>query len=221
MRILLADDHNLFRTSLRSLLKTRDIEVVGEAGDGKEALRLTEKLRPDLVLMDISMPVMNGIEATRLLRERCPEVRVVILTASMEDENLFEALRVGAHGYLLKDLQADSFFSLLDRALAGEPALTPQLSLKVLDAFRKGDSAAIKKEDPDALTERERDVLELIVQGYTSNRELARRLEIAENTVKFHVKNILDKLHLHNRAQAVSHALRHGLIGDDPGKRPR
>lgn len=220
MRILLADDHNLFRTSLRSLLKTRDIEVVGEASDGKEAVEMAERLRPDLVLMDVSMPVMNGIEATRLLREKVPEVRVVILTASMEDEILFEALRVGAHGYLLKDLQADSFFSLLDRALAGELALTPQLSLKVLDAFRKGDPSA-RQQDPDALTDRERDVLQLIVEGYTSNRELARRLEIAENTVKFHVKNILDKLHLHNRAQAVSHALRHGLVSsDDLGKRP-
>jgi DNA-binding NarL/FixJ family response regulator len=169
--------------------------------------------------MDLTMPEMNGIEATRLVREKCPEIRVVILTASMEDEHLFEALRVGAHGYLLKDLQAESFFALLDRALAGEPALTPQLSLKVLDAFRKGDSA---KQDPDALTDRERDVLELIVQGYTSNRELAKRLDIAENTVKFHVKNILDKLHLHNRAQAVSHALRHGLISseDSPRRRP-
>jgi DNA-binding NarL/FixJ family response regulator len=219
MRILLADDHNLFRTSLRSLLKTRDIEVVGEASDGKEAVQMAERLRPDLVLMDISMPVMNGIEATRLLREKLPEVRVVILTASMEEEILFEALRVGAHGYLLKDLQADSFFNLLDRALAGELALTPQLSLKVLDAFRKGETTA--RQDPDALTDRERDVLQLIVEGYTSNRELAKRLDIAENTVKFHVKNILDKLHLHNRAQAVSHALRHGLIGaDDLGKRP-
>jgi DNA-binding NarL/FixJ family response regulator len=218
MRILLADDHNLFRTSLRSLLKTRDIEVVGEASDGKEAVQMAERLRPDLVLMDLSMPVMNGIEATRLLREKVPEVRVVILTASMEEDNLFEALRVGAHGYLLKDLQADSFFSLLDRALAGELALTPQLSLKVLDAFRKGETTA--RQDPDALTDRERDVLQLIVEGYTSNRELAKRLEIAENTVKFHVKNILDKLHLHNRAQAVSHALRHGLIGEDLGKRP-
>lgn len=218
MRILLADDHNLFRTSLRSLLKTRDIEVVGEASDGKAAVEMAERLRPDLVLMDISMPVMNGIEATRLLREKVPEVRVVILTASIEEEFLFEALRVGAHGYLLKDLQADSFFSLLDRALAGELALTPQLSLKVLDAFRKGETAA--RPDPDALTDRERDVLQLIVEGYTSNRELARRLDIAENTVKFHVKNILDKLHLHNRAQAVSHALRHGLIGtEDLGKR--
>lgn len=218
MRILLADDHNLFRTSLRSLLKARGIEVVGEASNGRQAIEMAEKLRPDLLLMDLAMPEMNGIEATKVIREKLPEVRVVILTASMEDEDLFEALRVGAQGYLLKDLQAESFFALLDRALAGEPALTPQLSLKVLDAFRKGESAA--KQDPNALTDRERDVLELIVEGCTSNRELAKRLDIAENTVKFHVKNILDKLHLRNRAQAVSHALRHGLVsGDGTSKR--
>lgn len=216
MRILLADDHNLFRISLRSLLESRNFQVVGEARNGREAIEAAEKLRPELVLMDLSMPVINGIEATRLLLAQMPEIKVVILTASMDDENLFEALRVGAHGYMLKDLEADGFFALLDRALAGEPALTPQLSLKVLDAFRKGDN---KQQDPDALTDRERAVLQLIVEGYTSNRQLAKRLDIAENTVKFHVKNILDKLHLHNRAQAVSHALRHGLVsGDDAPK---
>lgn len=217
MRILLADDHNLFRTSLRGLLETRGLEVVGEASNGRLAIQMAETLRPDLVLMDLMMPEMNGMEATRILREKLPETRVVILTASMEDDHLYEALRVGAQGYLLKDLQADSFFALLERAVAGEVALTPQLSAKVLDAFRRGDSSA--KQDPDSLTEREQRVLELIVQGYTSNRELARRLEIAESTVKFHVKNILDKLRLNNRAQAVSHALRHGLVsGEDKSK---
>lgn len=211
MRILLADDHTLFRSSLRSLLEARGVEVVGEASDGKQAVQLAGRLRPDLVLMDLSMPVLNGIEATRLLTTEIPELKVVILTASMEDEDLFEALRAGAHGYLLKNLEADSFFDLLDRALAGEPALTPQLSRKVLQAFSKREPRP-PHEDPDALTDRERTVLELLVDGITSNRQLAKRLEVTENTVKFHVRNILDKLHLHNRAQAVSHALRHRLV---------
>ena len=212
MRLLLADDHTLFRSSLRSLLEARGLEVVGEASDGRQAIEMAGRLRPDLVLMDLSMPVLNGIEATRQLTAQMPELKVVILTASMEDEDLFEALRAGAHGYLLKNLEADSFFDLLDRALAGEPALTPQLSRKVLQAFSKPAPTRPEHEDPDALTDREREVLELMVDGITSNRQLAKRLEVSENTVKFHVRNILDKLHLHNRAQAVSHALRHGMV---------
>lgn len=218
MRLILADDHNLFRSSLKSLVEARGFQVIGEARDGRQAVELATRLTPDLVLMDISMAVMNGIEATRQLAAEVPAVKVVILTASMEDEHLFEALRAGAQGFLLKDLEADSFFALLDRAMAGEPALTPQMSRRVLDVFSKGGGQ--QKDDPDALTERERDVLQLIVDGCTSNRQLARRLEIAENTVKFHVRNILDKLHLHNRAQAVAHALRHGLVsGEEPKRR--
>ena len=220
MRLLLADDHVLFRSSLRSLLEARGLEVVGEAGDGRQAMSLAAKLKPDLVLMDLSMPVLNGIEATRQLTAQMPELKVVILTASMEDEDLFEAIRAGAHGYLLKNLEADSFFDLLDRALAGEPALTPQLSKKVLQAFSKPSTARPQQEDPDALTDREREVLELMVDGITSNRQLAKRLDVTENTVKFHVRNILDKLHLHNRAQAVSHAFRHGMVEPEepPGR---
>jgi DNA-binding NarL/FixJ family response regulator len=221
MRLLLADDHALFRSSLRSLLETRDHEVVGEAGDGRQAIELAQRLRPDLVLMDLSMPVLNGIEATRQLTAQLPGIRVVILTASMEDQDLFEALRAGAHGYLLKNLEAESFFDLLDRALAGEPALTPQLSRKVLAAFSKPAATRPQAEDPDALTDREREVLELIVDGVTSNRQLAKRLDVSENTVKFHVRNILDKLHLNNRAQAVSHALRHGMVKPDDPKPKR
>lgn len=218
MRLILADDHNLFRSSLKSLVEARGFEVVGEASDGRRAIELAAQLDPDLVLMDLSMPVLNGIEATRQLIAQLPAIKVVILTASMEDEDLFEALRAGAHGFLLKNLEADSFFDILDRALAGEPALTPAMSRKVLEAFSRG-SGGQQKGNPDALTDRERDVLQLIVDGHTSNRQLARRLEIAENTVKFHVRNILDKLHLHNRAQAVSHALRHGLVTSEDPKR--
>ncbi len=161
------------------------------------------------------------IEATRLLSAKAPGIKVIILTASMEDEDLFEALRVGAHGYLLKDLRSGQLLRAArpraGRRAGAHAAAFPQVARR----FPQGDSGAAKQQDPDALTERERDVLELIVEGYTSNRQLAKRLEIGENTVKFHVKNILDKLHLHNRAQAVSHALRHGLVSgaaDDPPK---
>jgi DNA-binding NarL/FixJ family response regulator len=134
----------------------------------------------------------------------------VILTASTEDEDLFEALKAGAHGYLLKDLRAETFLELLDGALRGQPALTPELSRKVLRAFSRPGREAHK--DPDALTERELEVLRLMAEGVTSNRQLALRLELSENTVKFHVRNILDKLHLHNRAQAVGYALRSKVV---------
>lgn len=221
MRILLADDHTLFRSSLRNLLETRDLEVVGEASDGREAIDLAEALNPDMVLMDLSMPVLNGIEATRYLTASMPDLKVVVLTASMEDEDLFEALRAGAHGYLLKSLEADTFFDFLDRALAGEPALTPQLSRKVLDAFSQIEAPRPELEVPDVLLDREREILELIVEGITSNRQIALRLDMTENTVKYHVRHILDKLHLTNRAQAVSRTLHHGMVDltDPPLKR--
>ena len=161
MRLLLADDHALFRSSLRSLLEARGKEVVGEASNGLEAVDLAARLEPDIVLMDLSMPEMGGIEATRLVTARLPGVRVVVLTASMDDDDLFEALRAGAHGYLLKNLESDAFFDLLDRAVAGEPALTPQLSRKVLQAFARPPQTTTRPpaDDPDALTDREREVL--------------------------------------------------------------
>ncbi len=212
MKILLADDHALFRDSLRSLLEARDFEVVGEAANGREAIELAQALGPEIVLMDLSMPVMNGLEATRQLHSLLPDIRVVILTASMDDEDLFEALRAGAQGYLMKNLEADSFFSLLEGVLEGRPALTPELSRKVLQAFSQGTGRGSSQRDPDALTERELEVLELMVEGVTSNRQLAEQLGVSENTIKFHVRNILDKLRLHSRAQAVGYALREGVV---------
>lgn len=212
MRILLADDHCLFRSSLRSLLETRGIEVVAEASNGREAIDLTVALKPDLVLMDLAMPVLGGIEATRHLVEAMPEVKVVILTASMEDEDLFEALLAGAHGYLLKSLESNGLFDFLDRVLTGEPALTPKISRKVLEAFAQRDRPRRPTEDPNELTSREHEILKLMVEGETANRQIALRLGIGENTVKYHVRNLLDKLHLTSRAQAVSHAVRHGVV---------
>ena len=197
MRLVIADDHALFRDSLRSLLEARDHEVAGEAADGEEAIKLAWELKPDVILMDLSMPGMG--------------VKVVILTASPEERDLFEAIKAGAKGYLLKDIQSAQFFDFLEGVLRGEPALTPSLARKLLEEFAKPGSES-RSNDPDALTEREQDVLELMVSGTTSNRELAESLGITENTVKFHVRNILDKLHLHNRAQVVAFALRNRLV---------
>ncbi len=226
MRILIADDHTLFRDSLRSLIEARGFDVVGEAKDGNEACELARRLSPDLVLMDLSMPGLDGLAATRQLSAELPAIKVVILTASEDDGKLFEAIKAGAQGYLLKNLDAEEFFSLLERTERGEPALTPAIARKLLQEFARPRSEPAPQPagkespahaDPDALTEREREILELLVQGVTSNRRLARQLGVSENTVKFHVRHILDKLHLHNRAQAVGHALRSGLV-DPPLK---
>ncbi len=212
MRILIADDHALFRDSLRSLLTARDYDVVGEASNGQEAVTLAWRLKPDLVLMDLMMPDVDGLTATRQLVAELPEVKVVILTASDDDANLFEAIKAGAKGYLLKDLESAQFFSFLDGVGRGEPALTPALARKLLEEFARPKPPTKTQQDPDALTEREHEVLELMVAGVTSNRRLARKLGVSENTVKFHVRNILDKLHLHNRAQVVAYALRNRLV---------
>jgi DNA-binding NarL/FixJ family response regulator len=216
MKILIADDHALFRDSLRSLLESHDVEIVGEASNGQEAVELSWKCKPDVVLMDLKMPEMDGLEATKRIASELPDVKVVILTASDDDSDLFEAIKSGAKGYLLKDLESAQFFELLDGVNRGEPALTPILARKLLEEFAKPEHSASEKFDPDALTEREYEVLELMVRGVTSNRKLAKDLGVSENTVKFHVRNILDKLHLHNRAQVVGYALRTRLVDTPP-----
>jgi DNA-binding NarL/FixJ family response regulator len=212
MRVAIADDHPLFRDGLRSLLEARGIEVVGEARNGREALEEARREHPDVILMDLSMPELNGLAATRLISAELPEVKVVILTASEDDADLFEAIKSGAQGYLFKNLDSDEFFRLLDGVARGEPALTPGLARKLLGEFaRPAPAPRTAAEAPVALTDREREVLDLLVQGVTSNRELAERLVVSENTVKYHLRNILDKLHLQNRAQVVAYAVRQGL----------
>jgi DNA-binding NarL/FixJ family response regulator len=210
MRILIADDHPLFRDGLRSLLTANGHDVIGEAKNGREAVELAQQLNPDLVLMDVQMPELDGLAATKLLTAAMPGVKIVILTASEEEANLFDAIKAGALGYLLKNLEAEAFFDLLDRAERGEPALTPALARKLLQEFAK--PAADTPAGEETLTAREREVLELMVEGVTSNRKLAKRLGLSENTVKFHVRNILDKLRVHNRAEVVGYALRHGIV---------
>ena len=213
MRVLIADDHALFRDGLRSLLEARGVDVLGEARNGREAVDEARRLKPDVVLMDLNMPEMNGLQATRLISVEQPETRVVILTASEDDADLFEAIKIGAQGYLLKNLASADLFRLLDGVARGEPALTPGLARKLLGEFRRPAPAPAAHVDSyQSLTEREREVLDLLVQGITSNRELAERLVVTENTVKYHFRNILDKLHLQNRAQVVAYAARHGMI---------
>ena len=211
MRVVIADDHALFRDGLRSLLEARGVDVAAEARNGREAVDRARALHPDVVLMDLTMPVMGGLEATRLISAELPDVKVVVLTASEEDTDLFEAVKSGAEGFLPKNLEAREFFALLEGVGQGQPALTPGLARKVLNEFAHPSTHRVERAAED-LTEREREVLELLVQGVTSNRELADRLIVSENTVKYHLRNIMNKLHLQNRAQVIAYALRHGLV---------
>ena len=215
MRVMIADDHPLFRDGLRSLLEARGVDVVGEATNGREAVEQARRLRPDVLLMDLNMPEMNGLTATRLLTTQQPETRVVILTASEDDADLFEAIKSGAQGFILKNLDSAEFFRLLEGVARGEPALTPALARRLLGEFARPAAprpTPVADDVPQTLTEREREVLDLLVQGVTSNRDLADRLVVSENTVKYHLRNILDKLHVQNRAQVVAYAMRHGLV---------
>lgn len=215
MKLVIADDHALFRESLKALLEARGYTVLAEAKNGREAVALAHRHKPDVLLMDLAMPEVDGLSATRLIAADIPEVKVVILTASDDDQSLFEAVKSGAQGYLLKNLDAGDFFEQLDRVARGEPALTPALARKLMREFAK--PAPSRTEDPDALTERELDVLRCLVDGVTSNRKLAQHLGVSENTVKFHVRNILDKLHVNNRAQVVAFALRNRIVDPPAG----
>jgi len=212
MRVLLADDHALFRAGIASLLKAWGMETVGQASNGLEALEQARALRPDLILMDIGMSPCNGLEATRLIKAELPETKIVIVTVSDDDDDLFEAIKSGAEGYLLKDMSEEELGRTLTGIATGEPALSPGLAAKILDEFaRLSRDGAAKEAESDGLTPREREVLELVVTGAT-NREIAAALYISENTVNFHMKHILAKLHLKNRAQAVAYAIRSGLV---------
>lgn len=205
--VLVVDDHALFRKGVARLLQAEGFKVVGEARDGREALSQAKKLKPDVILMDIYMPGMDGLEATRRIKEAIPSAKVVILTISEEDQNLFEAIKAGAHGYLLKSVEPEALFQTLRGVVRGEAFLSPSMAAKILDEFARAAEGA-----PSArLSPREREVLELLARG-ASNKEIASALNISENTVKNHLKRIMEKLHLENRVQVVAYALREGLV---------
>ncbi len=220
--ILLADDHELFRTGLAGLINAQpDLEVVGQAGDGFEALTLARALHPALIVMDISMPVCDGLEATRLIRAtpELADVRILMLTVHDEDEKLFEAVKAGANGYLLKNTTSAAFLRGVRSVLAGEAILPPRLAARLMEEFARlaADSTSAhgrprdRQEVSSALTEREREVLERIATG-ASDRQIADQLFISVHTVKTHVRNILAKLHAVNRHAAVDEARQRGLL---------
>jgi DNA-binding NarL/FixJ family response regulator len=214
IRVLLVDDQALFREGLRTLLSIRpDLDVVGEAGDGEEALRLARQLRPAVVLMDLQMPRLDGVEATRRLRLECPESRVIALTTFDDDETVFEGLRAGAVGYLLKDTPSEKLIEAIHAAARGESFLEPSIAAKVLAEFARMSpgQAAPSPALAEPLSDREREVLRLLASG-ASNREIAAALVIAEGTAKNHVTSILAKLAVRDRTQAALRARELGLL---------
>lgn len=215
LRILLADDHVLFRKGLAGLLATDPrFEIVGEAKDGLEAVAQARETHPDVILMDIHMPECDGLEALRRIKEEMPLIKVIMLSVSDDDLALFTAIRSGAEGYLLKDIEPDELFVMLEGTRRGEAAISRTLASKVFREFRRpAEASAHKPPAKGTISPRERDILGLLVGG-ASNREIADRLFLSENTVKTHVKRILDKLQVNNRTEAAVVAVREGLLDD-------
>ena len=212
IRVLLADDHAVVRQGLRTFLDLQDeIEVVGEAGDGAEAVAAVERLEPDIVLMDLVMPEVDGIDAIRRIREQRPQTRVLALTSFVDDDKVFPALRAGAAGYLLKDVQPAELVRAIHAVHAGEALLHPTVAARLVEEVA---SDARFDNPADVLTAREREVIALIAQG-RANKAIALELGVSEKTVKTHVSNIFAKLGLTDRTQAALYAVRHGIVGPE------
>ncbi len=206
IRLLIVDNHTLFRQGLVSLLQSEPgYDVIGEASSGEEALHMVPDLGPDVVLMDVKMPGIGGVEATRRLMETNPEERILMLTVSEEEENLFAAIQAGARGYILKNADASELLEAIQRVRAGEAMISPAMTFRLFQVLKSGGIPAPLSELP--LTSREQDVFQLLAQG-ASNRQISETLMITENTVKTHVRNILEKLELHSRSEVAAYARR-------------
>ena len=209
IKVLIADDHAVLRHGLRLILhETPDLTVVGEAANGEEAVELTQELQPDVVLMDLNMPILTGVEATHRIRASHSDVHVVILTISKKDKDLIEAIKAGAKGYLLKSAESGEVVEAIRRVVAGEAILPPALMARVLDELTNPSPT------PGILTNREREILKLVAQGL-GNKAIASTLYISENTVKTHMRHIMEKLNLSNRAEAAAYAVHTGLVQED------
>ena len=217
IRVVIVDDHALFRRGLDLVLSEEpDIKVVGEAADGIEAVHRAEEMTPDVVVMDVRMPRSTGIEAARRIRERLPDTKVIMLTVSDNEEDLYAAVKAGASGYLLKEISIEELADAVRAVARGHSLISPSMASKLLSEF----NALVQQSEErhrsllPSLTEREIDVLKLVAKGL-SNREISEELYISENTVKNHVRNILEKLHLHSRMEAVVYAMREKLFDVD------
>jgi DNA-binding NarL/FixJ family response regulator len=214
LKVIIVDDHALFRRGLEMVLENEDdIEVVGEATDGQQAVDRTSELMPDVVLMDVRMPRRSGIEATQRIKELMPHVKIVVLTNSDEEADLYEAIKAGASGYLLKEISSEEVADAIRSVVQGHSRISPAMASKLLTEFQ----AMSKRTDdrqplaPPKLTERELQILRLVAKGL-GNRDIAQQLFISENTVKNHIRNILEKLQLHSRMEAVIYAVREKLF---------
>ena len=212
MKILLVDDHSLFLQSLKVLLTASGFQVVGTAENGMEALKQARLLKPDLILMDIEMPVCDGLAATRLIKAEMPQIKIVMLTVSSSDEHLFEAVKSGASGYLLKSQSADRFLEMIAQVEHGGAVLPPELAARLLEEFAR---QAQHLEQPvegaaDDLTARQLEILTLVARGLAYH-QVGEALHLSEATVRYHMGQILERLHLENRAQVIAYAARHGL----------
>lgn len=222
IRVLIVDDHALYRRGLQTVLATEDgIDVVGEAADGNEAVSVAEETLPDVIVMDVGMPKRGGIEACRLIKQRIPSARIIMLTSSDDEENLFEAVRAGANGYLLKDVPPEEVAAGIRGVHHGQSLISPMMASKLLQEFAQmsRNDSVVPAPTPELelprLTERELGILRLVARGRL-NREIARELYISENTVRNHIRNILDKLQMHSRMEAAMYAVRQRLI--EPGE---
>lgn len=210
IRVLIIDDHSLFRSGIRLVLQRQDdFELVGEAGSGLDGVKDAKRLNPDVVLLDLHMPDMSGLETIPLLKDEAPNAQIVMLTVSEDAEDLLEALRIGARGYLLKNIDTDFLLQSIRRAATGESVMSPQMGGKLADAMR----APVKVNGADSvkLSPREKEIIVKLARG-DSNKEIARELDLSESTVKIHVQGILRKLNLASRVQAAVYAVEHGLV---------
>jgi DNA-binding NarL/FixJ family response regulator len=226
VRVLLVDDNRLMLEGLQSLLEANDIEVVGTAADGLESVDLACELEPDVILMDIRMPGCDGLDATRLIKARLPDARIVILTTSTDDDDLFEAIKSGACGYLMKSIDTETLIEALEQAREGIPPFSPGLAAKLFDEFARVGGLEEPAPEPDSptadqpppaavLSPRQLQVLRLVADGL-SYKEVGARLYLSPRTVKYHMGEIMDRLHLENRAQVLAHAGRMGWTIDPP-----
>lgn len=214
LRVLVVDDHALFRRGLQMVLEQEpDLELVGEASDGTEAVEKAQELMPDVILMDVRMPKRSGIEATVQIRDLMPHVKILMLTISDEEADLYEAIKAGASGYLLKEIPIEEVADAIRSVWAGQSRISPSMASKLLNEFAAISKASTEKPEIPAprLTDREMEVLKLVAKGM-NNRDIAKELYISENTVKNHIRNLLEKLHLHSRMEAVVYAVREKMI---------
>lgn len=212
IKILLVDDHVLVRKGFASLLsKQKEFQVVGDAVNGLEAIQQARKFKPDIILMDVHMSECDGPHATRIIKQEMPDIKVIMLTVSDDDKDLFNAIKSGARGYLLKNIEPEKLFETLKKHQSGEPILSPGMMARILDEFQQDEDSISDKE---RLTVREKQVLQHVVLG-ESNRQISETLFITEHTVKIHLRNILEKLHLKNRVQAAVYAVQEGVV-DSP-----